>query len=77
VGGNSEGTVNLRTWGRILIATSFFPSGLAETPGVMGLVVEFSPDARWRPGDHTLALGGPLRMAAAALPASGEKTRWV
>lgn len=68
--------VHLRTWARILIAISFFLSGLAETLSATGLVVELSPDASWGPGAYTVALGGPLQMAAAALLASGRKTRW-
>ena len=76
MGWNSEGTVNLRTWARILIAISFFLSGLAETLSATGLVIELSPDACWGPGAHTLALGGPWQMAGAALLASDRKTRW-
>jgi uncharacterized membrane protein YphA (DoxX/SURF4 family) len=68
--------VGLRTWARVLIALSFLVSGLAETLGATGLVILVSPDARWGPGTHTLALGGLLQMAAAALLASGRKTRW-
>ncbi len=68
--------MNLRSWARTLIAISFFLSGLAETLSATGLVIEVSPDARWGPGVHTLAIGGPLQMAAATLLASGRKTRW-
>ena len=76
MGWNSEKTVNLRTWARILIAISFFLSGLAETLSATGLVIELSPHVRWGLGAHTLALGGGLQMAGAALLASGQKTRW-
>jgi uncharacterized membrane protein YphA (DoxX/SURF4 family) len=68
--------MNLRTWARILIAISFFLSGLAETLSATGLVAEVSPDRLWGPGTYTLAVGGPLQMAVAALLASGRKTRW-
>ena len=68
--------MNLRSWARILIAISFFLSGLAETLSATGLVIEFSPDAGWGLGAHTLALGGGLQMAGAALLASGRQTRW-
>lgn len=68
--------MNLRTWARILVAISFFLSGLAETLSATGLVMEISPDARWGPGAHALAIGGPLQMAGAALLLSGRKTRW-
>jgi len=68
--------VNLRRCARILIALSFFISGLAETLSATGLIVEFSPDAGWGLGIHTLAVGGGLQMAGAALLASGKKTRW-
>ena len=76
MGRNSEWTVNLRTWARILIAISFFLSGLAETLSGTGLAIEFSPDARWGPGAHALALGGLLQMAGAAVLAFGRKPRW-
>ena len=68
--------MNMRTSARILIAISFFLSGLAETLSATGLVVEVSPDRLWGPGTHTLAVGGPLQMAVAVLLASGRKTRW-
>jgi uncharacterized membrane protein YphA (DoxX/SURF4 family) len=68
--------MNLRTWARILIAISFLISGLVETLGATGLVVELSPDGRWGSGIHTLAVSGPLQLAGAALLASGRKTRW-
>jgi uncharacterized membrane protein YphA (DoxX/SURF4 family) len=75
-GADLERTMNLRTWARILVAISFFLSGLAETLSATGLVVEISPDARWGPGLHAMAIGGPLQMAGAALLLSGRKTRW-
>lgn len=68
--------MNLRTWVRVLIAVSFSMSGLVETLSATGLVVELSPDGRWGPGVHTLAVSGPLQMVGAALLASGRKTRW-
>ncbi len=68
--------MNLRTWARVLIAVSFLISGLVETLGATGLVVELSPDGRWGSGIHTLAISGPLQIAGAALLASGRKTRW-
>jgi uncharacterized membrane protein YphA (DoxX/SURF4 family) len=69
--------MNLRTWARVLIAVSFSISGLVETLSATGLVVELSPDGRWGPGVHTLAVSGPLQMVGAALLAFGHKTRWV
>jgi hypothetical protein len=69
--------MNLRTWARVLIAISFAISGLVETLSATGLVVELSPDGRWGPGVHTLAVSGPLQMVGAALIASSRKTRWV
>ncbi len=69
--------MNLRTWARVLIAVSFSISGLVETLSATGLVVELSPDGRWGPGVHTLAVSGPLQMVGAALLASGHKTRRV
>jgi uncharacterized membrane protein YphA (DoxX/SURF4 family) len=69
--------MNLRTGVRVLIAISFLVSGLVETLGATGLVVELSPAHRWGPGVHTLAVSGPLLMVGAALLASGRKTRWV
>ncbi|MBI5282654.1 MAG: hypothetical protein HY858_13295 [Candidatus Solibacter usitatus] len=68
--------MNLRACARAFIAISFFLAGLAETLGATGLVIMFSPDARWGPRTQTLALGGLLQMAAAVLLASGRKTRW-
>jgi len=76
VGRDFGGTVKLRTWARVIIASTCFLSGLVETLSATGLVIEVSPDARWGAGVQTLALGGPLQMAAAALLASGRKTRW-
>ncbi len=76
MGWNLERTMNLRTWARILVAISFFLSGLAETLSATGLVIEISPDASWGPGAHALVIGGPLQMAGAALLLSGRKTRW-
>lgn len=76
VGWNLKRTMNLRTWARILVATSFFLSGLAETLSATGLLVEISPDARWGPEGYSVAIGGPLQMAGAALLLSGRKTRW-
>jgi len=69
--------MNLRTGVRVLIAISFLISGLVETLGATGLVVELSPAHRWGPGVHTLAVSGPLLMIGAALLASDRKTRWV
>jgi uncharacterized membrane protein YphA (DoxX/SURF4 family) len=76
--GNSilESAMNLRTWARILIAVSFLISGLVETLGATGLVVELSPDGRWGSGIHTLAVSGPLQLVGAALLVSGRQTRW-
>jgi uncharacterized membrane protein YphA (DoxX/SURF4 family) len=71
-----QGTMNLRTWARILIAVSFLISGLIETLGATGLVVELSPDGRWGSEIHTLAVSGPLQLAGAVVLASGRKTRW-
>jgi hypothetical protein len=68
--------MNLRTWALVLIAVSCLISGLAETLSATGLVVELSPDGRWGPGVHTLAVSGPLQMLGAALLASGRKRRW-
>jgi uncharacterized membrane protein YphA (DoxX/SURF4 family) len=68
--------MNLRTCARILIAISFFLSGLAEALSATGLVVEISPNAHWGHGAHSLAIGGALQMAGAALLLSGRKTRW-
>jgi len=68
--------MNLRTWARVLIAVLFSISGLVETLGATGLVVELSPDGRWGPGVHTLSVSGPLQMVVAALVAYGRKTRW-
>jgi len=68
--------MNLRTWARILITASFLISGLVETLGATGLVVELSPDGRWGSGIHTLAVSGPLQLAGAVVLASGRKTRW-
>jgi hypothetical protein len=69
--------MNLRTGVRLLIATSVLISGLVETLGATGLVVELSPAHRWGAGVHTLAVSGPLLLVGAALLASGRKTRWV
>ena len=69
--------MNLQTCVRALIAISFCISGLVETLGATGLVVQLSPAHRWGPGVHTLAVSGPLLIAGAALLASGRKTRWV
>ncbi len=69
--------MNLRTWARVLLAVSFSIAGLVETLGATGLVVELSPDGRWGPGVHTLAVSGPLQMVGAALLAFGHKPRWV
>jgi uncharacterized membrane protein YphA (DoxX/SURF4 family) len=69
--------MNLRTWARVLIAASFSISGLVETLSATGLVLELSPDGRWGPGVHTLAVSGPLQIVGAALLAFGHKTRRV
>lgn len=69
--------MNLQTGVRALIATSVLISGVVETLGATGLVVELSPAHRWGPGVHTLAVSGPLLMVGAALLAFGQKTRWV
>lgn len=68
--------MNLRTWARDFIAVSFLISGLVETLGATGLVVELSPDGRWGSGIHTFAVSGPMQIAGAVLLASGRKTRW-
>lgn len=67
--------MNLRTAARVLIAGSFLVSGLVETLGATGLVIELSPDGRWGSGIHTLAVSGPMQIAGAVLLASGRKTR--
>ncbi len=72
----SEKTMNLRTWVRIFVALLFSISGLVETLSATGLVVSVSPDGRWGPGVHTLAVSGPLQIIGAALVAFGRKTRW-
>jgi hypothetical protein len=72
-----EKTMNLRAWARVFIAVLFSISGLVETLSATGLVVELSPDGRWGPGVHTLAVSGPLQMVGAALLVSGRKTRGV
>ena len=64
-------------WLRLLIAVSLAISGLVETLSATGLVVELSPDGRWGPGVHTLAVSGPLQIIGAALLAFGRRTRWV
>jgi hypothetical protein len=69
--------MNLRTWARVIIVVSVAVSGLVETLGATGLVVELSPDSRGVFGVHTLALSGPLQMLGAAVLASGRKKRWV
>lgn len=69
--------MNLRTGVRLLVAISVLISGLVETLGATGLVVELSPAHRWGGGVHTLAVSGPLLMVGAALLASGRNTRWV
>jgi hypothetical protein len=69
--------MSLQTCVRALIAISFLVSGLVETLGATGLVVELSPAHRWGPGVHTLAVSGPLLLVGAALLAVGQKTRWV
>jgi hypothetical protein len=66
-----------RTWARVVIAVLFSISGLVETLSATGLVVELSPDGRWGPGIHTLAVSGPLQLAGAALILSGRKVHWV
>jgi hypothetical protein len=69
--------MNLRTGVRTLIAISVLISGLVETLGATGLVMELSPAHRWGAGVHTLAVSGPLLLVGAALLACGRKTRWV
>ncbi len=71
-----EEPMNVRTWALVLIAVSVFVAGSVETLSATGLVVELSPDGRWGPGVHTLAVSGPLQMLGAALLASGRKRRW-
>ena len=51
--------MNLRTGVRALIAISILISGLVETLGATGLVMELSPAHRWGAGVHTLAVSGP------------------
>jgi len=68
--------MNLRTWARVLMAVSLSISGLVETLGATGLVLELSPDGRWGTGVHTLSVSGPLQLIGAALLASGRSTRW-
>ena len=68
--------MSLRTWSRVLLAVAFTVSGLAETLGATGLVVELSPDGLWGSGVHTLAVSGPLQLMGAVLLATGRKTRW-
>ena len=68
--------MNTRTWTRILIAVACSISGLVDTLGATGLVVELSPDGRWGPGVHTLAVSGPLQIVGAALLVFGRQTRW-
>lgn len=69
--------MSLQACVRIFIALSFVISGLVETLGATGLVVELSPARRWGPGVHTLAVSGPLLLVGAAVLASGRKTPWV
>jgi hypothetical protein len=69
--------MSLQACVRVFIALSFLISGLVETLGATGLVVELSPAHRWGPGVHTLAVSGPLLLVGAAVLASGRKTRWV
>ena len=69
--------MNLRTGARVLIAIWFLLSGLVDTLSATGLVLELSPDGRWGPHVHTLAVSGPLQIAGAALLLSGRRTRWV
>lgn len=68
--------MNLRTWARLLVALSFFLSGLAETLSATGFVVEVSRKATWDSDAHTLALGGVVQMTAAAMLVVGRKTHW-
>ncbi len=68
--------MGLRSWARILVAVSFFISGLAETLSATGFVLEVSPKANWDSDAHTLALGGVVQMTAAAMLVLGRKTHW-
>ncbi|MGJ5820456.1 hypothetical protein [Paludibaculum fermentans] len=68
--------MTLRAFARILIAMSFFLSGLAETLSATGFVIEVSPRANWDTDIHTLALGGVVQMSAAAMIVFGHKTHW-
>lgn len=68
--------MNRRMWVQVLVAAAFSISGLAETLSATGLVVELSPDRRWGPGVHTLAVSGPLQMIGAVLLVCGRKPRW-
>jgi len=67
--------MNLRTWARILIAVSFSISGLVETLGATGLVVELSPDGRWNSGIHTLAVSGNWLGPLCSRPAARHAWR--
>ncbi|QOY87067.1 hypothetical protein [Paludibaculum fermentans] len=73
---NPRDAMSLRAWARILIAASFFISGLAETLSATGFVIEVSPKANWDSDAHTLALGGVVQMTAAAMLVLGRKTHW-
>ena len=67
--------MDLKQCARLLIASSFLVSGLAETLSATGLVIELLPEAQASLGMQTLAVGGPLQIAGAAWLASGRKTR--
>jgi len=70
------GSCTFRTLARILVAIFILSLGTGGDAQRTGLLVEISPDARWGPGAHSLAIGGPLQMAGAALLLSGRKTPW-
>lgn len=73
---SSAQSMKLPTWARLLSAVFFLLSGLAETLGATGLVIQVAPAAIWGPATHTIAVGGLMQITSAALLALGRKTRW-